>query len=416
MQTKESTELVREIAESEETKNDSRTEPKYFTRNRGMPFNDLLYFLLNPSKASIQVRLNNYFKAIGKKGLSITQQALSEARSHFDHSPFEKMARAHVELEYSGKYPLETYQGYHVFAIDGSVAILPNAEELRNAFGVSGCKSSCASAGISILCDVLHDWIVDASINQYPQDERSIAKGHIQFLQTHMSHIEKKLVLFDRGYPSLDMLEHLQDSGLAYLMRCQKSWLKEVMDAPTGDSVCVLRNGQAVRVFKFNLSSGEEETLITNLFDMSADKLPDLYFLRWGVEGKYDILKNKLELENFSGYTKNAILQDFWVSITLSIIVSIAKKEANEKVQERTQDKGNLRKRVPNVSQLIGSLKDDFVLACRLPDKTIRDFAIDMVINEISRSVTPIRHHRPSRTRNKNPKKKAYPINRKSNL
>lgn len=416
MNTMLSVETIRIIAMAKETKEIAKTNPKYFTRERSMPFCDLLYFLLNPAKECLQTRLNNFFKRIGKKGMRMSQQAISKARSHFDHSPFEKMARKHVEIEYGGEFPLETWNGYHVFGIDGSTAILPGSPELKKEFGVSGCTSDCASAGISILCDVLHDWIVDASINEYPQNERAIAKEHIRFLQTHMARLEKKIILFDRGYPSLEMLEYLNGEDMNYLMRCQRSWLAEITGAPMGDSICTLKNGQKVRVYKFILASGEEETLVTNLFDISASELPELYFLRWGVEGKYDVLKNKIELENFSGYTKNSILQDFWVSITLSIVVAIAKKEADEKIQKRTEGKNNRRKQSPNVSQLVASLKDDFVLACRLPSDDLRNSAIILIIHEISLAVTTHRPDRPHHNRVKHPKKKQYPINRKSNI
>jgi len=408
--------VIRDVATSDETKETSRTKPQYFTRNKKIPFCELLYFLLNPAKECLQTRLNNFFKAIGRKDMRISQQAISAARSHFDHTPFEKMARKHVEIEYGGGFPLETWNGYHIFGIDGSTAILPGSPELKNEFGVSGCASDCASAGISILCDVLHDWIIDASISQYPQDERENAKAHIDFLKTQMAHLEEMIILFDRGYPSTGMLEYLRNAGVNYLMRCQKSWLAEVSGAPMGDSIQILKSGHKIRVYKFILSSGEEETLITNLFELSADELPRLYFLRWGVEGKYDVLKNKIELENFSGYTKNAIFQDFWVSITLSIVVAIAKKEADEKIQKRVEGKNNRRKQIPNVSQLVGSLKDDFVIACRLPTDSLRKVAIDCIIKEISYAVTTVRPDRIPHKRATMVKKKQYPINRKSNI
>ena len=413
-----STGIVKKVAVSKKTKETARFRPSYFTRNRTMPFSEVIYFLLNPAKECLQIRLNRYFRTIGKGTMRMSQQAISAARSRFDHSPFEKMVREHVEVEYSGEYPLPTWQGYHVFGIDGSTAILPSSDELKEAFGVSknASEKQQASAGISILCDILHDWIIDASINSYPQAERESAKAHIQFLEKEMARLEKKLILFDRGYPSLDMLEYLDSKNTKYLMRCQKSWLAEVENAPIGDSICTLRNGQKVRVYKFVLNSGEEETLITDLFEVSADELPGLYFLRWGVEGKYDILKNKLELENFSGYTINSVLQDFWVCITLSIIITIAKKEADEKIRLRTDGKNNKRKQAPNVSQLVGSLKDGFVLACRMPTSVQREIAIDRIINEISLAVTTIRHDRPSRKRTTMAKKKQYPINRKSNI
>jgi hypothetical protein len=220
-----------------------------------MPFHELLYFMLNPAKECLQTRLNNFFKLIGRIGMRIAQQAISKARNHFDHSPFEKMARAHVKLEYGGMFDdeLETWHGYHIFGIDGSSAILPNTPELQKEFGVSGCAQDCATAGISILCDILHDWVVDAIIGRYPQDERKAAQEHIEFLTTQMAHVQKKIVLFDRGYPSLEMLAYLQSKEVSYLMRCQRSWLREIERLSLGDHICVLRNGQRVRVYKFVL-------------------------------------------------------------------------------------------------------------------------------------------------------------------
>jgi len=417
MKTEKAVEIVKVIVTSEKTKEESRISPNYFTRNRALPFSDLLYFLLNPGKECLQVRLNNFFKEIGKREMTISQQAVSKARSHFDHSPFEKMARRLVEIEYGGDYELERWNGYHVFGVDGSSVNLPNTPELREAFGfTSGSGDICASAGMSILYDVLHDWVIDASLNRYPLNERTAAKEHIRVLQDSFVALSNILILFDRGYPSQEMLNYLQNSGIKYLMRCQKSWLSEVERAPTGDSVIVLRDGLTLRVFKFLLSSGEEETLVTNLFEIPHEELPKLYFLRWNIEGKYDVLKNKIQLENVSGYSKNVILQDFWASMTLANLVAIAKKEADELIQKKCENKNNRRKQIPNVSQLVGSLKNDFILACMLPSDALCSIEIDRIIKQISKAVTTVRPDRPPRPRKILPKKKLYPINRKSNI
>jgi hypothetical protein len=410
--------LIRGIIEAVETRELARLDPKWFTRDNKMPFPDLLQFMLDPAKESLQIKLNNFLKALNKKKMTISRQAISTARKHFDHSPFEKMTRTLVSHEYSGNFPLKTWNRWHVFGIDGSTIILPTSEELKETYGVvknqSEKKPVCAR--ISILCDVLHDWILDASINPYNGSERKFAESHADFIKSCLFHLQKVIILFDRGYPSLGLVKHLDDGGIYFLMRCQKNWVAEVRDAPMGDSTQILRNGVKIRVYKFNLPSGMVETLVTNAFDIPADNLPELYFLRWHVEGKYDVLKNKLELENFSGTTNNAILQDFWISITLSIIVSIVKEEANEKLQERLKDKDNLLEQKPNVSQLVGSLKSDFVLACRLPTDELRKEALDDLIDVISRSVTTVRPDREPHERKGDHKKKQYPMNRKSNI
>jgi len=350
--------------------------------------------------------------------MKITQQSFSKARGHFDHSPFEKIVRRLVSVEYGGDYPLPTWNGWHIFGIDGSTIILPPKPELKNLYGFikNQSEKEPVCARISLVCDVLHNWILDASIHPYNGSERKFAENHIEFVQTHLAHLQKIIFLFDRGYPSLDLVKYLHNEDMHFLMRCKKNWTVEVRDGPMGDSICILSNGVTIRVYKFLLPSGELEVLITNLFDVSSDDLPGLYFLRWGVEGKYDVLKNKVELENFSGCTKNAILQDFWASIALSIIAEVFAKAANEKIQKRVAGKNNKLEQKPNMSQLVGSLKDEFILACTLPDKTMRREALDAVIDEVSRCVTTVRPDREPHPRDMNRKKKQYPMNRKSNI
>ena len=59
--------------------------------------------------------------------------------------------------------------------------------------------------------------------------------------------------------------------------------------------------------------------------------MKELYFKRCPVEVKYDIVKNKLELPVFGGFTENIILQDFWISRYLANMAAIVKYEADEK-------------------------------------------------------------------------------------
>ena len=55
-----------------------------------------------------------------------------------------------------------------------------------------------------------------------------------------------------------------------------------------------------LRAIRFTLSSGEEELLITNIVDenLGIPEFKTLYFKRWGIETKFDELKNKLQLQS----------------------------------------------------------------------------------------------------------------------
>jgi hypothetical protein len=115
--------------------------------------------MLDMRKTTMQTRLNLYFND-AKGGEPISQQAFSKLRMNFDHSPFEKMVREAVKMEYSGEYELPVFQGYHVFAVDGSYLQLPRTDELREEFGTRGGSKATGkqpSAGVSVLYDVLHD-------------------------------------------------------------------------------------------------------------------------------------------------------------------------------------------------------------------------------------------------------------------
>jgi hypothetical protein len=171
--------IIKKLAESDKTKEKARLKAKYFTRNRKMRFSDLVYYLLNPKSESTQIGINRFFRLLGKPEVHMSEQAFSKARNHFDHSPFEDMFRGAVEEEYSGTYEIQTWNGYHIFAIDGTTLALPDQQQLREVFGTSGRKKNSATAKVSLLADILNDWIIDARIDVCGTNERAQAREHI---------------------------------------------------------------------------------------------------------------------------------------------------------------------------------------------------------------------------------------------
>ena len=52
--------------------------------------------------------------------------------------------------------------------------------------------------------------------------------------------------------------------------------------------------------------------------------MKETYFKRWQIEIGYDILKNKLHIENFTGKTQITIEQDFYAQIyTFNVLQDI---------------------------------------------------------------------------------------------
>jgi hypothetical protein len=385
--------LVVLIANEQATLDVARLRENSFTRNRKMPFASALSFLLDMRKTTLQTRLNLYFQHT-EGGEPISQQAFSKLRMNFDHSPFETMVREAVKKEYSGEYDLPLWHGYHVHGVDGSYLQLPRTDELRQEFGVRG-GGDLPSAGISVLFDVLHGWPLDPSIVHTDMNERVECEKHIRFLCGQLPNVARKSILtIDRGYPSLDLFEKIQASGLKFVARCSSQVMREINDAPMGDSRVTLSNGVTVRVIKFTLPNGAVETLATNLFELTPNELTELYTLRWGIETAYFQLKQELSVEKFSGKTPNTIRQDFWASMVLMQAVAVFQKDADAAVRKRQEGKPVKHLNRARTSDLIVTLRDRFIFAvlCGRPMFCAKE--METVIKTMARVVSPVRQGR----------------------
>ena len=403
-------EKIRAIFSNPRTMEEARTEGRHFTRSRKMPFARLLEYLLHGSKGATQSVLNEFFQGL-EEGIHMTQQALSKARTHFDHSPFLKAFYEVVNAEYNldNDSNLPRRYGYKFLAVDGSVIPLPNLPGLKQLFGdVKGSPSARAD----IALDVLNDRIVEAEFGPLSGDERSMAKEHIRKLKDRIR-MEDTVFLFDRGYPSKELIEAILQANARFIMRVRRKFNLDVDAAPMGSSGIIL-DGIRVRVVKFILPSSQTETLIADLFDMEESVFQELCFLRWSVEEKYDVVKNKLELPNFTGRTASVLYQDFRISMLLANAASVAKAEADGKVQTKRAGKANQYQYQTNVNNAIASLRNRFANAVFCPDPSLRASRVDAIIREIAASVVPKRPDR--NVPRKKARKAKYHHNKKSNV
>lgn len=171
-----------------------------------------------------------------------------------------------------------------------------------------------------------------------------------------------------------------------------------------------------LRVIKFPLDSGEIETLITDLTEdmFTVEDFKCLYFRRWPIETRYDIIKTKLQLENFTGKTVLSVLQDFYASMFLSNMATFAKYITDAEIQKDNENKELKYEYKTNINILIGKLKDNLVLALLEKSPKRRDRAMKKVIAEIIKNRIPIRTGRQSER--KLPRKKRFYMNKKDVL
>jgi len=381
----------------------SRTHPKAFTRKRSMDFPQAVSFMLDMRKSTLQTRLNAFYRHT-KGGAPISQPAFTKLRAQFDHTPFEAMLRDCVEEEYSGRYQLPKWKGFHVLAADGSYLQLPRTDEIREEFGTRGMGHVCHSAGVSVLFDVLHGWALDPIITHADMNEGLQLEKHLAYLCGNLPDIaQKALILIDRGYPSYKIFAAMDENNLHFCARCKSNFTTETRDAPLGSSIVTLKSGQTVRVVKFFIGK-TIETLVTNLFDLPATDFPALYAMRWGIETMYHEFKRIICVEKFSGKTPNAIRQDFWAAMVMLNTAACLRKEADEAVVNRQKTKKNKHFYRARNSDLIVIMRDRFMFAvlCGRPAFSKRN--LNIVTKELARAVSPVRPGRSfPRTHRTNP-------------
>jgi hypothetical protein len=346
------------------------------------------------------------------------QQSLSEARKKIKVSAFIEIFRLSADV--LSKCCQSTWHGFLICAIDGTKIALSQDNELLKHYGGTGANASSPTAQGSILYDILNDIVYDALIKPLSTDERSFAMMHIKTIFASLVSVGRKmLIIFDRGYPSFEFIKELEDLDIKYLMRVKTKFNTDIDAQKESDGYVRLEKGGEfidVRVIKFTLDSGEVEMLITNLHDgrLGVNAFKKLYFMRWPIETKYDIVKNKLQLENFTSRTIEGVEQDFYAVMYLTNVTASAAHDAQPKVDALRSEKANKYEYRVNVNELIGILKDRLVAALLIERDRERTRVIEDILDEIASNVVPVRPNR-SVKRNPYPRSTKFHHNQKVN-
>lgn len=343
---------------------------------------------LNFIKKSLQLEIDNYMELTDPSiEKPITKQAFSKSRQNISPDAFKYLFHMTGEMALEDD-EIKRYNGYRIFAIDGTELQIPKTKETVKIF-TQNRGSTSPRARASTLCDVISGYIIHANIEDTTVDERTLALEHLEYFNNYNQ--TKDIIIFDRGYPSKNLIKYLNDNHISFLMRMQKSFNKEI-DTTDKQDFCVDIASYKTRVVKVILDGGETETLITNLSKtaFAYSKFKDLYRLRWGIETKYNTLKNKLEAETFSGRTVVAILQDFYATLYLCNVVSAIKAETDGIISSKTKDSSLKYEYKTNENILIGKLRNKLILIILNDDPKQREVLLEKLISQIALHKVPV--------------------------
>ena len=322
---------------SDEFKKRNITNEKSFIRNRKLTFPIVVSMILNMMTKTAQIEVDNFFEIVLENEKSITKQAFFKARKNISPEAFKELFRMTNDIIIQ-KNKIRRYKGYRIFAVDGSELRIEKNKSTEKYFRQrANSAENKTSARISVLYDVISDFVLDAQIGSLETDEREMAVSNISCFSGYFN--SKDIVVFDRGYPSRKMISFMTEMNCKYLMRLQGSCFRGVKENSGNDfRITITHNDKiySVRVVRVVLKSGEVETLITNLSEneLDTDKFRKLYFLRWGIETAFDTLKNKFLIEKFSGKSLVAVFQEYYSVMFLMNCMSAMKLTVDRKLKK----------------------------------------------------------------------------------
>ena len=307
---------------------------------------------------AVQRELDSFFKKITSSDFTIreaTKGAFTQARAKLNAWAFIRLNQVAVDSFYEGA-SYYTWKGMRLLAVDGTRLMLPNHPSIEQEFGTCSfgpnADSPRSMAIGSILYDVLNQISIDAQMGPYKKSsEKALLDSHMEKLGTN------DLLLLDRGYPSIALFYQLKALGVEFCVRMKGSWWKEVRAfRESGEKekvVSFLLPGKdkkklsvypewqdkeiSCRLIKVVLETGETEILctsLTNTQEYPCELFKELYHYRWNEEEAYKLLKNRIELEDFSGKTAKAVRQDFHAKIFLLTLSAAYAHPIEEKVRE----------------------------------------------------------------------------------
>lgn len=322
---------------------------KDFIRDRKLPLKTMLQIIISMQGGSINRELYDYDKTI-----DVTSSAFVQQRDKITPEMFRYIFQSYNRLSDDKK----RHKGYKLLAVDGSdvnIAKNPDSETYME----NGDAEGFNQFHINALYDILNKTYLDCIIQPKPKCNEMGACTDMVKANT----FDKAILLADRGYGSLNLLETIhRTDNLDYLFRIKNDWITEVKALPmkeldteiefelrttaTNKDKELFLQGKAkwisgeskfgkykksttwhyespfrmrLRIVRFKITDTTYETIVTSLnrFEFPLEDIKALYHKRWGIETSFRELKYAIGLVNFHAKKESSVLQEIFARLTL---------------------------------------------------------------------------------------------------
>ncbi len=332
-----------------------------FTRKRKLPFAETMRTVMIMEGNSLNKELCDIHNISMEKPF-ITKSAFVQQRAKIKHEAFEEAFRRFNNA--TDTNDLNLLNGYRLIVIDGSDLNIALNTESDTYFGPekNGSENGYNQFHINAVYDLLNSTYMDCIIQPTPKKhEIEAARQMIRRIGAKPASC-RNLVIGDRGYGFLDLMESIRDANADYLIRIQNTFIKETAALPneqldvelsftivtkqTKELKALREQGlvkwlsgpsnhsktkkrvtwhhespynMTMRVVRFPLSTREYETIATsldrNMFPI--EKIKEIYHLRWGIETSFRTLKYAIGLTSFHAKKEESIKQEIFARLLM---------------------------------------------------------------------------------------------------
>ena len=316
--------------------------PTAFTRDRKLPLASLVAVLLCGMRLSIQAELDRFFASLRQQAQlvrHVSEQAFSQARTKLSLTAIPLLNDWLIErVHHYGFVP--QWRGLRVVAADASTV----------RFGLRASHVKGAALADQILFAM---FLPGADLTLAASLYRMSDNNERQMLFEHLDRLSSTdLLLMDRGYPCGWIVSVLNQRGIPFCMRVEKSGnagfacvrdflrgglTEKIVTLPApkkrdaNDYGCT-RVPQTVRLVRHIAANGAARVMMTNLLD--AERFPascfgELYHQRWDIEETFKRIKGRLSLEHVSGLSQQTVVQDVAAKVLCDNLQALTSKSAH---------------------------------------------------------------------------------------
>lgn len=311
-------------------------------------------------KALIFMEGGSLDKVIHEAGLNISASAFIQRRNELSSVLFSNILAALNEQQTDS----QTYFGYRVLAIDGSVVNMARDPKSRCFVQHDGAPEGFCQVHVNALYDVLNKTYFNCDIQPQPQQDEI---GALEFLLSWYDFDEKTIIVGDRAYSSYHVFALIQRARNAdFLIRIkqERGAMREVAKLPMKELDCEIeftitttqtkedkekgyvfiqtrkekgraysnktRNGRwslpspypmKLRIVRILLDTGEYETLATSLApSFTPSMIKELYHARWGIETAFRELKYNYGLIHLHGKSEDFVKQEIYAGMIMATL------------------------------------------------------------------------------------------------